>query len=118
MSWEKTLQEKYYKKGSFSHASPKCICLFPYTTSPITPNILDELKSFSAICGEAMRDLLQIENDVDCTSSSIVANIKDKIETEKFSDLQHIVKTVLFDERGLVHCFHPIIFYHLASKNQ
>ncbi len=118
MSWEISLQEKYHHKGSFSHASPKHICLFPYTTSPVTQNILDEFKSFSIICGETLRDLSQVENDVKCNSSSILTNIENKIETKNFSDLQHIIKTVLFDERSLIHCFHPIIFYHLANQKK
>lgn len=118
MSWENELQEKYHHKGSFSHASPKCICLFPYTTSPVTQKIIEELKSFFIISGETLRDLSQVENDVECNSSSILTNIKDKIETKNFTDLQHIIKVILFNERGLIHCFHPIIFYHLASQTK
>lgn len=118
MSWLETLQEKYYKKGSFSHASPQLIRLFPYTTQSTPSKTFDELKSFFAICGEALRDLAMVDNDVDCSSSSIVSNIKDKIDTQNFSDLEHIIKTTLFDENDQIHCFHPAIFYQLSSKHK
>ncbi len=116
MSWEKNLEETYYKKGIFKHGSPSLISIFPYTTSPITQDILDEMKSFSAITGEALRDLAMIDNDVDCTPSSIISNIKDKVQTDNLSDLQHIVRITLFDKNDQIHCFHPSIFYHLPKK--
>jgi len=118
MSWLEDLQWAYYKKGSFSHASPKRICLFPYTTSPITPNVLDELKSFKVICGESLRDLAVVDNTIACTPSAIIADIKDKIDTENFTNLAHIIKAILFDEKEQIFCFHPTIFYHLSSKDK
>ena len=118
MSWLEDLRAAYYKKGSFSHASPKQICLFPYTTSPVTPSVLEELKSFSVICGESLRDLAMVDNPIACTSSAIVADIKDKIDTKNFSDLEHIIKTTLFDEKEQIFCFHPTIFYHLSTKSK
>ncbi len=118
MSWLEDLQEAYYKKGSFSHASPKRICLFPYTTSPITPIVLEELKSFTVICGEALRDLAAVDNPIACSPSAIIADIKNIIDTQNFTDLEHIIKTTLFDEKEQIFCFHPTIFYHLSSKNK
>jgi len=118
MNWLEDLREAYYKKGSFSHASPKRICLFPYTTSPITPNVLSELKSFKVICGESLRDLAEVDNTISCTPSAVIANIKDKVDTENFTDLAHIIKAILFDEEEQIFCFHPTIFYHLSSENK
>ena len=118
MSWEDTLKKTYYQNGTFKHASPKHINLFPYTTSPIASKTVDEMVSFQIVSGEALRDLEMIDNDIECTSSSIVSNIKGLIETQHFSDLQHIIKTTLFDKNDQLHCFHPIIFYHLSNKHK
>jgi len=118
MSWKQELQESYYKKGAFSHVSPQKICLFPYTTSPITPNVLKELNGFWAISGEALKDLAAVKSNDDCIYSAVESNIKNKIETEKLSDIQHIIKETLFDENDQIYCFHPNVFYHLSSKKK
>ena len=115
MSWENTLQETYYQTGTFRHESPKRISLFPYTTAPITQKTSDEMKSFFSISGEALKDLAMIDNEVDCTAASIFSNVKTKVETQNHSDLQHIIRTILFDDNDQIHCFHPVIFYHLSS---
>lgn len=118
MSWEESLADAYYPAGKFKHASPKHITLFPYTTSDVPAKTVCEMHSFFAVSGEALRELAEVESEVVCSSSSVISNIKDKIDTEKFADLEHIVKTTMFDESGQISCFHPTIFYHLVSKGK
>ena len=118
MSWEKKFKETYYHKETFKHDSPKRISLFPYTTSQIKTEISNEMQSFFAISGEALKDLAMIETDVDCTSAAIISNVKDKVETQNHSDLEHIIRKTLFNENDQIHCFHPVIFYQLSNKKK
>lgn len=116
MSWIEEIEKRYCPKGKFSHDTPKTIILFPYTTSKISPSESEELASFYSITGELFKDLSGKINDVDCSSSSVIANVKDSVDTDNFSDLQHIIKSTIFDDNDRIHPFHPAVFYHLSNS--
>jgi DNA phosphorothioation-dependent restriction protein DptG len=111
------LKSAYYTTGKFKHVSPKRILLFPYTTTPVNHKEIDEFGSFFSVAGEGVRDLAGVDCNEDCTSLSILERIQEEIDTCSFSDLQHIVQTVLFDENDQLHCFHPIVFYYIKNKD-
>jgi DNA phosphorothioation-dependent restriction protein DptG len=111
------LKSAYYTKGTFKHASPQKILLFPYTTSPVPQKAFDEFGSFFSVAGEGVRDLAGVDCNEDYSSLSIIEKIQKKIDTRSFSDLQHIIQTVLFDENDQLYCFHPIVFYYIKNKD-
>lgn len=119
MSWLEQFEESYTKKGSFSHATPKIINLFPYTTAKVSNEDQAELRCFYPICSECLKDLAMVENEVECISSAIIASVKDSVESRgKFSDLQHIIRTTIFDENDRIHCFHPHVYYHISGQKK
>lgn len=117
MNWLDELSSSYYTKGTFKHASPKRIVLFPYTTSPVSQKMLEELSGFYSISGAAVRDLAGVTCSEECTSESVIEKIKLRVDTDHFNDLQHIVRTILYDEDDQLYCFHPIIFHYLAGQS-